>query len=338
MILVTGATGLVGGHLVASLVMQGKKVRATYRTKSKIENTIEIFSFYPELINEKSFSQVEWVEVDVTDVFSLEAALTGVDEVYHCAGLVSFVDSDSKQLHKINAEGTANVINISLEKGVKKFCHVSSVATLQVQANKKYIDELSVWKTASGNSTYAISKYRGEFEAWRGMSEGLNVVVVNPSFVLGAGCWGQSSGELIMRMHKGVPVYTSGVTGYVDVRDVATCMIKLMDENKFGSRYILNAENLSFYDVTTELKRLFGKKPAKIKVGSFLLNLARHADFFRALFTEKRRIVTKDIVASALTKNYFDNTKICKELGYSFTTVNQSLAFSAEKYLTYIKG
>lgn len=337
MILVTGATGLVGGHLVATLVMQGKKVRACYRTKSKIENVREILSFYTS-DTEKYFSRIEWVEADVTDVFSLEDALTGIEEVYHCAGLVSFIDSDSKKLHKINGEGTANMINIALEKGIKKFCHVSSVATLQVQANKKYIDELSVWKTASGNSSYAISKYRGEFEAWRGMGEGLNVVVVNPSLVMGSGCWGQSSGEFITRMHKGIPVYTTGITGYVDVRDVVNCMIKLMDENKFGTRYILNSENLSFYEASTALRKLFGKAPAKIEAGFFLVNMARYADWFRVLLTGKKRIITKDIVASALSKNYYDNSKICRELNYAFTPVNQSLDFVSEKYLTHLKS
>lgn len=339
-VLVTGATGLVGGHLTAALVLQGKNVRAIYRDKKKIENVREIFSFYTN-DEEKYFSQIEWVAADVTDVFSLEDALNGIEEVYHCAGLVSFNEADREQLQKINAEGTANIINIALEKNacaelgrsIKKFCHVSSVATLQVQANKKYIDEFSVWKTATGNSSYAISKYRGEFEAWRGMSEGLNVVVVNPSLVLGAGCWGQSSGELITRMQKGVPFYTEGVTGYVDVRDVANCMIKLMDENKFGSRYILNAENISFYDVTTRLRRSFGKKPAKFKAGSFLLNLARYADGIRVLLSGKKRIITKNIVISALAKNQYDNSKICKELNYSFIPVNEALGYVAEKYM-----
>jgi dihydroflavonol-4-reductase len=332
MILVTGSTGLVGGHLTATLVLQGRKVRAMYRDKNKIEKVREILSFYTNE-TEKYFSQIEWVEGDVTDVFSLEDALTGIQEVYHCAGLVSFNEADKDQLKKINAEGTANVINIALEKNIKKFCHISSVATLQVQANKKYIDEFSVWKTASGNSTYAISKYRGEFEAWRGMSEGLNVLVVNPSLVLGAGCWGQSSGELITRTKKGVPFYTEGVTGYVDVRDVANCMIKLMDENKFGSRYILTSENLSFYEVTTELRRLFGKTPAKLKAGSFLLNLARYADGLKTIVTGKRRIITKNIITSAQQKSYYDNSKISNELAYTFTPVKETLRYVAEKYV-----
>ena len=325
---------MIGGHLTAGLVLQqnGKKIRAIYRDEKKIEKTREIFSFYTGEV-EKYFSQVEWVRADMTDVFSLEEALQDVDEVYHCAGLVSFNEEDKALLQKINAVGTANIINMALECGVKKFCHVSSVATLQVQANKKYIDEFSVWKTASGNSSYAISKYRGEFEVWRGMSEGLNVVVVNPSLVLGSGCWGQSSGELITQAKKGIPFYTEGVTGYVDVRDVANCMIKLMDENKFGARYILNAENLSFQYLTTELRRLFGKKPSKFKAGRFLLNVARYADALRCLFTGRRRVITKNIVISACEKNYYDNSRIRKELGYSFIPVNESLVYVTDKFL-----
>ena len=332
MILVTGATGLLGSHLTAALLMQNKKVRALYRDKSKIQNTKKILAYYTSEVD-KYFSQIEWHEADVTDYFSLQEPFTNVTEVYHCAGLVSFNENESKQLYAINAEGTEYVINTCLDKGIKRFCHVSSVATLQIEANKKYIDEFSVWKTAAGNSSYAITKYRGEFEAWRGAAEGMNVLVVNPSVILGAGCWGQSSTQLITRCYKGLPVYTEGVTGYVDVRDVANCMIKLMDENKFGQRYILNSENLSFRQVTTELRRVFGKGPAKFKAGKFLLNLVRYLDGIKTLLTGKRRIITKNIVISALDKNYYDNSKICKELNYLFTPVNEALAYVAEKYV-----
>lgn len=326
MILVTGATGLIGGHLTAALLLQGKRVRAAYRNESKKKNIREILSFYtPE--PDTYFSRIEWVQLNVTDVFSIEDALMGVEEVYHCAGLVSFNEADRQQLHKINGEGTANIINVCLEEKVKKFCHVSSVATLQVQANKKYIDELSVWKTASGNSSYSISKYRGEFEAWRGMSEGMQVVVVNPSMVLGPGCWGQSSGEFLTRTKKGIPFYTEGITGYVDVRDVAGCMIKLMDENKFGARYILNSENLSFRKVTTELRRLTGKGPAPLKAGKILMHLAMYADGLGSFIAGKKRTITKNVINSALGQNYYDNSRICKELNYKFTPVNETLQY-----------
>ncbi|HXU26317.1 MAG TPA: NAD-dependent epimerase/dehydratase family protein, partial [Bacteroidia bacterium] len=275
---------------------------------------------------------IDWHEADVTDYFSLQEPFTGVTEVYHCAGMVSFDDADSKQLYAINAEGTAHIINTCLEKGVQKFCHVSSVATLQIEANKKYIDEFSVWKTAAGNSSYAITKYRGEFEAWRGAAEGLNVLVVNPSVILGAGCWGQSSTQIVTRCYKGLPVYTEGITGYVDVRDVANCMIRLMDENKFGHRYILNAENNSFKQVTHQLQQNFGKTTSKIKAGTFILNTALIGDAFLSAITGKKRAFTKSMLQSAQNKHYYDNTKISKELNYTFIPVKDSLLYIADLY------
>lgn len=333
MILVTGATGLLGGHLAAALLLQGRRVRALYRTPEKQMRAREILSFYtPEA--DRLFAQIEWVQGDVTDVFSLMDAMEDVDEIYHCAGLVSFHDSDSKVLHKINGEGTANMVNIALEKEIKKFCHVSSVATLQVQANRKYIDELSVWKTSSGNSAYAISKYRAEFEAWRGLSEGLNVVVVNPSVIIGAGCWGQSSGELITRTHQWLPFYTAGTTGYVDVKDVVNCMVRLMDENKFGERYILNAENLSFGEVIGHLRQNFNRPPVRLKAGSFLMHSARYADSFISVLSGRRRMVTKDIITSALARNFYDNSKICRELNYVFSPMEKTLAEVCKTYLS----
>ncbi|MFI5141220.1 MAG: NAD-dependent epimerase/dehydratase family protein [Bacteroidia bacterium] len=331
MILITGATGLLGSHLTAALVMQNKKVRALYRHKAKIENTKQILAYYTAEV-EKYFSLIDWHEADVTDYFSLQEPLNGVTEVYHCAGLVSFDEADSKQLYAINAEGTAHVINTCLEKGVEKFCHVSSVATLQIEANKKYIDEFSVWKTAAGNSSYAITKYRGEFEAWRGAAEGLNVLVVNPSVILAAGCWGQSSTQIITRCYKGLPVYTEGITGYVDVRDVANCMIRLIDENKFGHRYILNAENCSFKQISHQLQQNFNKPTSKIKAGTFLLNLALLSDATLSTITGKKRSFTKNMLQSAQNKHYYDNKKVSKELNYQFIPVKDSLAYVADLY------
>ena len=331
MILITGATGLLGSHLTATLLIQNKNVRALYRHQSKIENTRQILSYYTNDVD-KYFSQIEWYEADVTDYFSLQEAFTGITEVYHCAGMISFDEKDSKQLYAINAEGTAYVINTCLEKGVKKFCHVSSVATLQVQANKTYINEFSVWKTASGNSSYAITKYRSEFEAWRGAAEGLQVLVVNPSVILGAGCWGQSSTQIITRCYNGLPVYTEGITGYVDVRDVATCMIKLMDENKFGQRYILNSENVSFKEITHQLQRNFEKPLSKLKAGKLLLNIALVADIIKSVFTQKRPGLTRNIVRSAQSRSFYDNTRVQRELAYTFIPVKESLAHVANLY------
>lgn len=331
MILVTGATGLLGSHLTAALLMQNKKVCALYRDKSKIENTKKILSYYTDEVD-TYFSKIKWFEADVTDYFSLQEPFTNVTEVYHCAGLVSFDEKDDKQLYAINAEGTEHVINTCLEKGIKRFCHVSSVATLQIEANKKYVDEFSVWKTSSGNSSYAITKYRGEFEAWRGAAEGMNVLVVNPSVILGAGCWGQSSTQIVTRCYKGLPIYTEGVTGYIDVRDVVNCMTRLMDENKFGQRYILNSENCSFKEITHQLQQNFNKPTSKIKAGKFLLNAALVFSIITNIFSRKKSFITKNVIQSAQKKTYYDNTKVCKELNYQFVPVKESLKYVASLY------
>ncbi len=331
MILVTGATGLLGSHLTAALLMQSKKVCALYRDKSKIENTKKILSYYTDEVD-IYFSKIKWFEANVTDYFSLQEPFTNVTEVYHCAGLVSFDEKDNKQLYAINAEGTEHVINTCLEKGIKRFCHVSSVATLQIEANKKYVDEFSVWKTSSGNSSYAITKYRGEFEAWRGAAEGMNVLVVNPSVILGAGCWGQSSTQIITRCYKGLPIYTEGVTGYIDVRDVVNCMIKLMDANKFGQRYILNSENCSFKEITHQLQQNFNKPTSKIKAGKFLLNAALVFSTTKNIFSRKKSFITKSVIQSAQKKTYYDNTKVCKEINYKFIPIKESLAYVAGLY------
>jgi nucleoside-diphosphate-sugar epimerase len=330
-ILVTGATGLLGSHLTAALLMQNKKVCALYRDKSKIENTKKILSYYTDEVD-TYFSKIKWFEADVTDYFSLQEPFTNVTEVYHCAGLVSFDEKDDKQLYAINAEGTEHVINTCLEKGIKRFCHVSSVATLQIEANKKYVDEFSVWKTSSGNSSYAITKYRGEFEAWRGAAEGMNVLVVNPSVILGAGCWGQSSTQIVTRCYKGLPIYTEGVTGYIDVRDVVNCMTRLMDENKFGQRYILNSENCSFKEITHQLQQNFNKPTSKIKAGKFLLNAALVFSIITNIFSRKKSFITKNVIQSAQKKTYYDNTKVCKELNYQFVPVKESLKYVASLY------
>ncbi|MBS1647421.1 MAG: NAD-dependent epimerase/dehydratase family protein [Bacteroidetes bacterium] len=336
MILVTGATGLLGSHLLAKLALQQKKVRALYRDAAKKEAVKQVFSFYTQDV-ESLFASIDWAEADVTDYFSLKESFEGISEVYHCAGMVSLVEKDKKQLYAINAEGTAHVVNLALEQQVEKFCHVSSIVTLQVQAHKKYIDELSVWKTSSENSSYAISKYRGEFEAWRGAAEGLNVVVVNPSTIIGPGCWGQSSSEIITRCYRGVPVYTEGINGYIDVRDVVNCMIQLMNEKKFNHRYILNAENCSFKEITHTLQESFNKRKSNIKVGKTILTLAWICDSFWSFITQKKPTLTHEMAYLLYSQSHYDNTKVCKDLGYSFIPIKKSLHDAAQKYKEHLR-
>jgi len=244
MILVTGGTGLLGSHLLLDLTKAGKQVRAIKRHSSNIQLIRKVFSYYVE-DPDKLMGQIEWVDADLLDFFSIEEALSGVTEIYHAGAIVSFYPKDHKEMLKVNIDGTSNLVNRAIEAKVEKFCYVSSVATLGRTDNDGLSDEETFWKPSRKNSVYAISKYGAEREIWRAMEEGLNAVIVNPSLILGPGFWEDNSG-LFRLVWQGLKYYTRGVNGYVDVRDLSKVMVRLMDRNIFGERFIVSAENLSY--------------------------------------------------------------------------------------------
>jgi dihydroflavonol-4-reductase len=331
LILITGATGLIGSHLTCRLIGQGKNIIALKRENSNLKNLEQVAQLYS--ITAQQLQQIQWVQGDLSDIFSLIDAMQGVEEVYHCAGLVSFDKKHRDSLQKINSEGSANMINAALECGIKKFCHVSSVATLPNHDNKKIVDENIYWKSSPANSCYAISKYGGEREAWRGVEEGLNVVIVNPAVVLGAGCYGQSSSRLIDECYKGIKVYTEGVAGYIDVRDVVTCMISLMERGKFGQRYVLSAENMAFSSVFNLFHDAFGRPHAKYKAGKNMLAIGTLLDSVCCSFSGKERRLTPDISRAALEKSYFSNEKIKNVLPIQFIPIKETVAYIAADFL-----
>ena len=324
MILITGATGFIGSHLAAELLKKNTQLRAIYRSKDAIQKTKRIFDFHFE-DSEAEINKIEWVEGDLRDVGSLSDAIQGAEAVYHCAGFISFSARDHAALMEVNRDGTAEVVNACLTHGIKKMCHVSSVATLQVDKHKKQIDELSVWKSNSRNSSYSISKYLGEFEVWRGLHEGLQAVIVNPSFVIGPGCEGQASHELFKEMQRPHSFYFPGSTGFVDIRDVTQCMLRLMDENRFGSRYILNSENITFRAVSDVFSAIHKNPRAKRSVGKTALYLANFFETIQYGILGRKRKWGRQIIPSLMRHNQYENQKISDELTHRFIPVHQSI-------------
>ena len=274
MIFITGCTGLVGSHLVAELV-NGQQALSTIkllcRKNSDLSLLKNVLSRYG--INEIP-DNIEFVYGDVLDYDILENAMKDVDDVYHCAAVVSFDPSDKNSLMRVNVEGTKNMVNAALYCGVKKFCHVSSIAALGRALEGESIDEESPWTQSKNNSVYSISKHEAEMEVWRGIAEGLNATIVNPSLILGAGRWDSSSCELFNTVAKGFPFYTTGINGFVDVKDVTRAMIMLMKNNKFGQRYCLNGVLISYKELFTLMANNFNVKVPYIKVGKTLSEIA----------------------------------------------------------------
>ncbi len=321
MILVTGGTGLVGAHLLASLVQKEDTVRAIKRKSSDLNAVKEVFSFYFDDADSQ-FSKIEWIEADITDITTLNPVFNDIDYVYHAAALVSFDKKDYHLMRKINIEGTANIVNYSIANKVKKLCFVSSIATIDKTAKDGQIDETGDWTVEANNYGYAITKNGAEMEVWRGTQEGLDAVIVNPGIILGSGCWTTSSGKIIGKVAKGLAFYTEGVTGYVSVKDVVKSMVYLMNSDIKNERYILVSESRSLKSVLFKMADALNKKRPSIKVTTLMAEIAWRVLYFPSIIIGKEPILTKQTAKSIHNKYYFSNQKIKQEIGIEFEPID----------------
>jgi dihydroflavonol-4-reductase len=321
MILITGATGLVGSHLLVELVRQGKQVRALKRAGSDTSNVDKIFAHYNVPLPDKSI----WFEGDVTDYFSLLDAMDGVEHVYHCAAMVSFAASDEDKLMKVNAEGTANVVNAAMEKGVKKLCHVSSTAALGRADNDKIITEETTWKISKKNSAYAVSKYAAEREVWRGTEEGLKAIIVNPCIIIGPGDMEKSSGRMIQSIRNGLQFYPGGANAFIDVRDVAKIMISLMESQLKNERFILAAENLEYKKIFELIAAALNKSAPSVRATSLMSALAWRAAWLAGLFTNSNPFITRETAMTGQQRNIYSNNKVKEKLNWNFIPMKETV-------------
>ena len=324
MILVTGGTGLIGSHVLLELILRGHSVKALKRKTSNTGLTLKIFEGYsPE--GKQLFEKIEWVEGQTEDYNSVSKALTGTSEVYHCAAIVSFSKRNFTQMLEVNVQGTANVVDASLEQGVKKFCFVSSVAALGDSIDGKEVTEQAIWGKSKGKSGYAISKFHSEMEVWRGIELGLNATIVNPSVIIGPGKWDSGSGQLFGTLEKGFPFYTTGITGYVDVRDVVDSMLSAMELELWGKRFIINGQNISHGEVFSLIAKEFGNKPPRIRVTPFMGAIAWRLAWLGSQITRKVPAITRDTVKSGNSVTYYSSERMQNELGIKPRLIEQAI-------------
>lgn len=315
-ILVTGGAGLVGNELIKQLLESGEKVKAIYHSA-------------PISISHPSLSIVQ---CDILDIVMLEEIMEEITHVYHAAALVSYEPGDRHQLLKINIEGTANVVNACLNKKVVKLVHVSSVAALGRIRNEEMVTEKMNWTEETSNSIYGKSKYFGEMEVWRGTAEGLDAVIVNPSLIMGGDNWESGSSAIFKNVYNEFPWYTNGITGVVDVRDVARAMILLMNSHISSERFIVSGENLSYRELFTMIANCFGKKPPSKKVTPFLAEVVWRMEALKSSATGKKNLLTKETARTAQAKVFFDNQKILNALPqFHFTKIKDTIEFTCER-------
>lgn len=320
-IFVTGGTGFVGAYLLRYLVREGyRHIRAIRRPDSDLSLVREVVD------------RIEWVEGDVLDVPFLEEAMRDVQQVYHCAAVVSFDPRDRERMMKVNVEGTANVVNAALYRQVGKLLHVSSIAAVGRTKRQIEIDERSAWVRSKTNSNYAVSKYLSEQEVWRGMAEGLAVGIVNPGVILGSGRWEEGPLKLFKLVWKNFPFFSRGGTGFVDVRDVARFMIQFMESDLSNERYILTSENRTFREVLVAMAEQLRKKPPAIAVTPILQQMVWRVEWLRTRLFGGSPLITRETAAAALRSYQFRNDKSIRELGFEYTPLQQTIAEAGKQF------
>lgn len=323
MILVTGATGLVGSHLLVKLLQNEVTVRAIYRKKESLEAVKNVFGHYNQSL---LFNKIEWIKADINDIPSLEKAFVNISKVYHCAAFISFDPNDAELLMKVNTEGTANIVNCCLDFNVEKLCYVSSVAALGDPLDtQNIINEETEYNPEKLHSEYSISKYAAEMEVWRGFQEGLKVVIVNPGVIFGYGFPNNGSSAFIKAIKKGNPFYTKGKFGIIAVEDVVNCMVELMKNDINGERFTLVSENPTYDKILNLIAETLKVKKPFIYASKSFLSFAWRFDWFLSLVLRKKRILTKATSKALHSTREFDNTKIKETINYRFLDMDDYL-------------
>ena len=331
MILVTGGTGLLGSHLVLRLLQDGQKVRAIVREGGNPEKALQIWRYYIPDASAR-LNEVEWISTDICNKAKLAEAFDGVDHVYHCAAVVSFDPRKKAEMIDVNVKATRNIVDLSLERGIKKLVHVSTIAAIGNTGQKEEISEKDKWPV-NARSIYAKTKTDAELEVWRGVYEGLNAVMVNPSIILGPGFWKESSARFYDVIYHGLKYYTSGCNGFVDVEDVTAAMIMLMNGKIKAERFILNGANLSFQNFFEKVANALKVKVPGRKATPLMTALAWRFEWLKSGITGKPPLITRSSAASSQTRRLYSASKIKEMTGITFRNIDDTITRIADLYL-----
>ena len=334
MIFVTGGTGLVGSHILLELSQKGEQFKALKRDSSSLSICENIFKHYNA---EDLFEKINWVVGDVNDIPSLTDGMQDCEQLIHCAAVISFQSSDAELLKKVNIEGTANVMNVALSSGVKKVGFVSSIAALGRNSTEGIVDEECHFKHTKLDSNYALSKYYAEQEVWRAGQEGLDVVIVNPSVILGPGDWNKGSSQIFQKIHSGLKFYTPGSTGYVDVVDVANSLVALLFSDVKNERFIVNGANLKYRNCFDRIAVAFNIPKATIKVTPLLKEIAWRMESVRSYILGSKALLTRETANSAMTNSSFSTAKIKEVINFNFTDIDATIKKYADWFIKDLK-
>lgn len=312
-LLLTGATGFIGYYIAHALAARGQSFTALVREGAETKYLEEL-------------SDCTLVEGDLTDPESLYDALEGIDTVIHAAACVSYRAEDEDRMLKVNAGGTANLVNMMLEREVSRLVYLSSVAALNRVDGGAAISLTDRWPLEEPNTPYARSKFAAEREVWRGQAEGLSVAVAYPATVLGAGDWAGSNTPSLWRlMSEGSRIYPLGTAGFVDVRDVSRGVLGLLDRRIDRDRFLLVAENWSWQEALTRIARSVGASPPTYGMPAWQSALLWPVEALRAKLTDAKPRVTRATHRNMQASFTYDGSRYVKEVGSNYLPLEASI-------------
>jgi nucleoside-diphosphate-sugar epimerase len=319
---ITGATGFVGSYIIRELLNNNFRRIVALKRKGSDFDLVEDIA-----------DQIDWKEGDILNIPSLDLAFGDVDILIHAAAIVSFNADDKSSMRRVNIEGTSNIVNLAIDRNIKKLIHISSVAAIGRNKVLKEISEDSKWEEDALNSVYAKSKRHAELEVWRGYAEGLPITIFNPSIILGAGYWENGSAALIPKIINGLPFYPKGKTGFVDVRDVALAVRKAISADINGERIILNADNLSYKKLFEIVCNATGQAPPTKALPNWLHPLFSISAKISSWFTGDKPIVTSTSLRLSAQKIRYKSQKAEELLGLNYRPIDQTIKETTQTYL-----
>ena len=327
MILVTGATGLVGSHLLLKLIEQDRVLVALYRSESKKNSTLD---FLKERTKSAKVAEIIWRKGDVCNQPSLAIVFEGITHLYHCAAFISFAHYKQEKLMEVNQQGTTNLVNLAIKHQLKKIAYISSIAALGSDTTSDAIDESTPWNADQDHTPYAYSKFGAELEVWRATQEGVPAVIVNPGVILGTGVEGNPLELLCNQIDNRLLFYPKGATGYVTVEDVVKVLTDLMDSETENKRFILVAENWSYEQMLRRIALIRKKRPPRIGLRKSWLQIAWGLEGILSLFG-KRRFMTQALISSLCDIKHIQGNRIIQESSFKYSDIETYLIDHATK-------
>lgn len=301
-VFVTGADGLLGSNVVRELINRNYLVKVMIQPGHKAQ-TLEGL-------------EIEKVEADLLDKTKVLQVSAGADIIIHIAAITNVWPSRGEIYHRVNVEGTKNMIAAALQHQVERMIHVGTASSFGFGSQEKPGTENDPCISAKYGLDYIDTKLEGERAVMEAVhNQGLNALIVNPTFMFGPYDSTPTSGAMILAALRGqVPGFSPGGKNWVAAKDVATAICNAITMGRIGERYILGGENLSYKDAMSQIFEVVGRKPPAFTFPAFLVKFVGAWNTLMSYFTQKPPKLSYPMARIACDGHYFSPDKAISEL------------------------